>query len=511
MKLPTDSIQMSFPYNFKVSKVFLAGISFLLVLVQIACTKIEATTMGGDIIPEVDNVHTFDTFLTVISNNYIPADSTRISQGNDHVVGGITNDPLFGSSKATLFFEMKPASYPFEFTDSVKSLDSAVLILNFRKFYGESSVPLTFNLYEVDRRMQNDTLAQPNYTLQPDLGINRSKFWGTKTMKANQYRDTIALKYGDSVFSNVNNQLRIPLNQTLARMLFEGDSATIYGSDSIFRNYLPGFALEVQGSPMAFHYFSLTSGSGIEFYYQKKNDKVKDTVRTTFTCGFSSAHAVKFDRDRSGAEINSYLTQNPTTGVSQVYIDATPGSMASIVVPGLKTLTNRVLHRAELKVTELEPATGLYAQLSPPKALYLDVEYEKEAGNFRGVPYDLSPFSGYYCYPSSGIDFSYFGGVPEKATIDGSQYNQYTFNITRYIQGLITRNEPFFNFRLSAPYSMYYKDCVNSTSAYQAQIFPFVSNGKFINEIGESRIKVGGGNHPDTRFRMQIRLIYSKL
>ncbi len=496
-----------------VSKYCLAVLFTVIVLVQFSCTKIETTTMGGDLIPPVDNVTTFDSALTVISNNYLPTDTTRLVQSAEHVAGGITNDPLFGSSKATIFFEMKPANFPFKFTDSAKFLDSAVLILRFSRYYGDTTNPVTFNLYEVDRQMQPDISIKPNYTLNPDLGINRSLYWGTKTMQANQYKDSIKLKYKDSVFAIVNNQLRIPLNYTLAKRLFEGDSATVFGSDSIYKTFLPGFALEALGSPMALHYFSLTSGSGIEFYYQKKNGTKLDTVRTTFGVTGSSGHAVKFERDRSGAEINNFLTPNPSVGVEQIYIDGTPGAMSSIVVPALKTLSNRVLHRAELRVTELDPAngTGPNSQLVVPRAMYLDVEYENEPGVFRGIPYDLSPFSRYFCFPNAGIDFSYFGGVPQKVTIDGNQYNRYTFNITRYIQGLITRQEPFFNFRLSAPYYMYYRDCISNTPPFEQQVFPFSSGNRFINEIGESRIKVAGGNYPDSRFKMEIRLIYSKL
>jgi hypothetical protein len=330
-------------------------------------------------------------------------------------------------------------------------------------------------------------------------------------MRANQYRDTIPLKYNDSIFAKVNNQLRIPLNALYAKKLFEGDSATVFGNDTIFRNFLPGFALEVQGSPMALHYFSLTAGSGIEFYYQQKKGAIRDTLRASFNVTSRSGHAVLFERYRSGSEINNALTPNPTTGVEEIFIDGTPGAMASILVPDLKTLSNRVLHRAELIVTELDPATGIFSQLTAPKALYLDAEYEKDPGNFRGIPYDLNPFTSYYCFPQSGIDFGYFGGVPRLITIDGIRHNQYRFNVTRYIQGLITRKEPHFNLRLSAPYYMYYRDCRSNTPPFEQQVFPFISGNRFINEIGESRVKVGGGNHPDPRFRMEVRLIYSTL
>jgi hypothetical protein len=484
----------------------------MLWLVSSHCTKIERTEMGGDLIPPVDNVFTFDTLLTVIANNYLPEDSTRLSQNAIHVAGGINNDPLFGASKATTFFQFRPFSFPFKFTDSVATFDSAVVILRFNGQFGDSSYPVQFNLYEVFGPLLPDTTILPTYTLQPNIGINRAKFWGTKTMQANRYRDTINIKRGDSIYSRVNNQLRIPLNQSLASALFFGDSLNVFGSDSIFNKFLPGWALEPLGSPNSLHYFNLVGGSEIKFYYRTKNGSREDTVERSFGMTSRSGHAVHFERNRSGAEIENFQIQNPTAGVEQIYVDGTPGAMASLFVPGINVMSNRVLHRVELRVTELTPNTsGAQSQLTPPRALYLDAEQEREPGNFRGLPFDLNPFTNYFCFPASGIDFNYFGGIPKRRTIDGQTHTEYIFNITRYVQSVITRSEPSFYFRLSIPYNLYYKDCVNPSPLFPPQIFPFVSGNTYINEIGEGRIRVAGGNHPDPRLRMQVRVIYSTL
>ncbi|HSK12001.1 MAG TPA: DUF4270 family protein [Phnomibacter sp.] len=482
-----------------------------LLLFFAACTKIERTEMGGDLIPPVDNVFTFDTILQVVANNYLPDDSTRINQGADHLAGGISNDPLFGSSRATMFFEMKPSFYPFEFTDSATRFDSAVLVLRYSGYYGDSVSPVQFDLYEVDRIMIPDTSFTPSYTIHPDIGINRSRLWGQKTMQANRYRDTVDIKRGDSIYRRVNNELRIPLNATLAAALFNGDSARVFGSDSIFKSFLPGFALESRGNPNALHYFRLGEGSEIQFYYLAKNGAKFDTVQRNFGVQFNSAHAVKLERDRSGAELNNFLTQNPSTGVTQLYVDGTPGAMVSVQVPGLKTLSNRVLHRVELRAVELAPNNGSLSYLSAPRLLYLDAEYENEPGVFRGIPYDLSPFSRYYCFPSGGIDFSFFGGTPATRLVDGLPHTEYNFNITRYVQSVITRSEPYFNFRISIPYYVVYRDCVSPASSFPPNVFPIQSSGSFINRIGESRVRLAGGNHPDTRLRMQVRIIYSRL
>jgi hypothetical protein len=470
--------------------------------------------MGGDLIPTVDNLNTFDTSLEVISNNYIPDDSTRLNGGNDHLVGGISNDPLFGKTTARMFFELKPPNFPFlfEHPDTVRMFDSAVLILKYQGHYGDSANAINFKLYESADPISPDISIVPYHTLNPNLSANYSILWGEKTMRANQYKDTVYIKRGNTTAGKVINQLRIPLNQAMAEKLFKADTNTIFKNDSSFEKHLKGFALEAQGNPNALHYFLLTGNdTKIEFYYRAKRGPLMDTISRSFVFNAFCGHAVDLKRDRSGSEINDYLVQNPTTGVPQVYLQGTPGSMISLKIPGLKTLSNRILHRVELRVTELTENSGAYSQLLAPNAIYLDGEYENDPGNFRGIPYDLSPFGKYYCFPANGIDFDYFGGIRKPVNINGDSLSQYTFNITRYTQSMISRNEPSFKLRLSAPFYMFYRDCSNTLSSYPAQVFPFETGGIFINQVGESRIRMAGGNHPDPRLKMQLRVIYSKL
>jgi|688.fasta_scaffold138186_2 hypothetical protein len=494
-------------------KQVLVAIVFITAALQ-SCTKIEKTTMGGDLIPAVDNVSTFDTLLEVITNNYIPLDSTRLNGGNDHLAGGIAADPQFGKTAARMFFELKPPNYPFlfEHPDTVRMFDSAVLVLKYQGYYGDSADAVNFKLYQVALPIAPDLLVRPFYNLEPGLTSNYSILWGEKIMRANQYNDTVYIKRGKDTTGKVVNQLRIPLNQAMAEKLFKADTNAVFKNDSTFESSYPGFALETQGNPNALHYFLLTgTDTKLEFYYRVKRGASIDTISRSFVFNAACGHAVELKRDRTGSEINDYLTQNPTKGVPQIYLQGTPGTMVSIDIPGLKALSNRVLHRVELRVTEITENSGAYSQLTAPLGIYLDGEYENEAGNFRGIPYDLNPFGKYYCYPATGVDFSYFGGLRKAVKINGVSLSQYTFNITRYTQSMITRNEPSYKLRLSAPFYMYYKDCSNGFPSYPANVFPFETGGVFINQVGESRIRLAGGNHPDPKVRMQLRVIYSKL
>src|SRR5690348_18347323 len=80
-----------------------------------SCRKInEATELGGDLIPAVDNINTFDTTISVEATNGIfdlLHDSLRLSRNEEHWLGKITNDPIFGATDARLFLELKPQFY----------------------------------------------------------------------------------------------------------------------------------------------------------------------------------------------------------------------------------------------------------------------------------------------------------------------------------------------------------------------------------------------------------------
>lgn len=483
-------------------------------VVFIACTKIDTTTIGGDLIPVVDNINTFDTILEVQTFNMVPPDSTRMFVSDPHIVGSIDNDPLFGKSKAEMFFEVRPTRFPFFFDTAanIVGFDSAVLILGYSGYYGDSASPINFRLFEVKENMIRDSSVTPVYTFQPGLSGNSEKFWGQKTMAPNRFRDSIPIKRGDSVYYKVANQLRIPLDQTLAKKLFEQDSTGAFKSDSAFKAFFKGFALKTEGPGQNLAYFSLVSPSTrMEFFYRVKNGTRIDTTSKSFVFNVLCGHAVKFDRDRSGAEIENFLTANPATGASQVYIQNAPGTQVQVKIPGIRTLTNRVIHRAELRVTQISANVAPFTQLLEPPVLYMDVS---DTGNiYRGVPYDLAPFTPYFCFPNNGnVEFFYFGGPSRKELVNGENLNVYRFNMTRHLQSIITRKEQVFNFRIWAPYYMVYEKCLNPSPQFPSTFFFLrAGNNQIANLPGNGRIRLAGGNHPDASRKMQLRIIYSKL
>lgn len=478
-----------------------------------SCTKIEYTNLGRDLIPVVDNINTFETVLKVIGNNQLPVDSTRLNSAGDHGVGAITTDGQFGSTTATTFFEIKPNSYKYTFApvDSVIILDSAVMILSYRGYYGDSSNVLNFKLYEVNEKMLADTSAKPIYNLQPALTVNRGKLWGEKSMSAIRYADSIQIKRGDTIHKTVTGQLRIPLTQAMARALFYADTlgTSPLVSDSLFKEYLPGFALEASGSPSAIHYFNLNSSS-IEFYFRNiRKGNIRDTSSASFSFAGHCAHAMKLDRNRAGANMNNFLAQNTTDGVQELFVQSAPGPFATLNIPGLDTLSNCVIHRAEIRVTQLGVPNGAEAQLVPPPALYVDLV--DTSNTFKGMPFDQSPFIPYNCVPADDINFSYFGGFTNYEIVNGEKLAVYRFNISRYVQDIVSRGSKNYPLRIWAPYYRVYANCLQTSLSYPSDVFPFTFNNSFINAVGRGRVKLAGGNHPDPSMKLQLRIIYSRL
>src|ERR1700755_1978950 len=112
--------------RFKIFTFFLFGI-----VLYFSCTKIVTTNVGAGLIPPVDGVLTKDTVLDVISKN-AGFDTAYVGISDDHVLGYV-NDPIFGTTKASLNFQIAPTFSPFwlGYSKDTIVLDSVVLCLSY--------------------------------------------------------------------------------------------------------------------------------------------------------------------------------------------------------------------------------------------------------------------------------------------------------------------------------------------------------------------------------------------
>ncbi|MGL6268928.1 MAG: DUF4270 family protein, partial [Chitinophagaceae bacterium] len=130
-----------------------------LILIFGQCTKIRTTDIGSELIPTIDNILTFDTTLTVVTNNYLFGDSAvpivfKDLAGNtpEHLLGFIANDPQFGKTEASIFMELRPPFFKY-FFENVKDslfLDSVVLSVKWNSTWGDTVANQKINVYELD-------------------------------------------------------------------------------------------------------------------------------------------------------------------------------------------------------------------------------------------------------------------------------------------------------------------------------------------------------------------------
>jgi hypothetical protein len=485
-------------------------ISFVVLIAFFSgCTRIGSTEVGSGLIPAVDGVITLDTLLDVFADTFDDTDTARVYKTDNHLVGAITNDPIFGKTKASMYFEMKPQGYPFYIPGNKDSVvvDSAVLILSYRGVYGDSTAPLRLHVYEINPSTPlNPYLAYPvNYpsALPVTLGAEMAQ---PVTIDIRRLKDSVHNRYENSV-----NQIRIKMNSSVAtRFIKTYDSTNAYQSDSIFRTYFAGFALiaDAAGGANALVKINLNdTNSKFSLFYSSSSAGAtkRDTSVTNFAFNaYNSGNANIVTRDRTGSDAAKHITTTSKPD-SLVYIQTSPGTYVRIKVPGLQDLSNRIIHRAELileQVPDDATLTTIETQMVPPR--YLLLSHYDSVGKLKwNIPND------YTTNGNEGPNIASFGGYLASKSING--YNKvaaYTFNLSRYVQGIVTRKDTSFTLRLTAPAN----DSLMYKHPYPLSALPgtiYYLSPAIGNEVGDGRVRLGGGTH--SRFRMRMRIIFSRI
>lgn len=473
---------------------------FLLVLsavtLIISCNKIDTTTIGDGLIPVVDNINTFDTVLDVVTDNFLFEDSTTVSAAENHALGYVSNDPVFGKITASIYAHFQPSLFgsisPFH--DSIAGLDSVVLSLAYRQTFGDSNSMEQFGVYEIDQS-ERTNFKDSVYRIDHSP-FNLNQLFTTHTQQFTRLNDVDTILEG-KVRIAVTNRMRIPLSNSLTQRFLDYDTV-VYRNDSTFKDKFLGIAL-IPDSSMAtsnaLAYFNLRdTATRLSFYYRAiSNGKTDTFVTHFFVTGFTAANIIH--RNITGTEFETAIN-NGTPADDKVYIATSPGSFALVRVPGLHGLSNRLIHRAELIVEQI-PAAGdnIFAA---PERLMLDA-YDSAQSYPRTIQND-------FVYDNSSTTLynnNIFGGDVKSG--------KYIFNISRFVQGIVTRNDTIFPLRLYAPYTTvlpYIPEGMQGTYnlknliRFSFPVLPYVANGRAV---------VAGGNYADPTHRLRLRIIYSKI
>lgn len=482
-------------------KSFLVVPLFILVLIS-SCTKLERTTLGGDLLPGTDRLITDTIILPVVTTNYVEVDSTYIGKADQHLLGFV-NDPMFGTTTASMYLQLLPTLYPFTYPVAKDSLflDSCVLSLSFTGAYGDTSAVSKVNVYKV-----SDPAFKANkvYRITEAPNFSTGDFLGTASFTTGDIRRPYRAAYkADSVI----NQLRIRLSDAFGRLLLDQDNINgAFKNDTTFKNFLNGFAIVTDSvtSGNVINYFQLTGETTrLNLYYRQRNREGKDdttVARFTFVNDtVRSANANKIHRNYAGSTAQPVFNSGAPS--SLVYVQAAPGTAVRVSIPGLDTLSNRpyIIHRAELVAQQVyQGPLSIENMFVPP---FLHMSSFSSTGAVEPIPFDQQ----YYMNPAGTLnlqadtmytmDFDYTGGgtnfVRDAAN---NLIAEYRMNMTSYLQNLVNNKATKRDFKLSAPYIVHFTAKKASAS--------------YLNPLAYGRVQLGGGSHPTQK--MYVRIYYSK-
>jgi len=480
----------------------LSSVFIFSLIIITSCTKIAITDIGSGLIPPIDNVNTFDTTLDVQTFNIL-SDSFRISKYQEMVLGNIENDPLMGKTKAIINAEFKPAYYPFYFPVSKDSLrlDSVVLVLSYQGLWGDSTNPIHLKAYEISQssKLKADSIY-PVSAVMKTAGLLGEKI----ITDPRRLKDSVKAFSEDAI-----NQIRIPLSTAFGnKLLKQFDSTNAYLSDDQFASIFRGISIVPESGSNTLLRINLNdTNSKVALYYKyKKRDTTgNDTTLIAYfrPNGITSGASNNIIRNRAGSQSAQYLNNLPTIQDSLLFLQAGQGNYVRIKTPGINTLSNRIVHRAELIMEqELDNATfdGIF---TAPNLFLCATSTHIDSGDYRFyIPKDIVATG----QGGQVENLSTFGGnVIYKTDPSGKKIASYNFNISRYVQNIILGKQAVYDLYLFSPVVDYVYLGLGNTSGFnQISSTP-------LNAPACGRVRLLGGNSLQQARKMKLRIIYSAL
>lgn len=395
---------------------------------------------------------------STITTKLIKEDSV-ISNFQLYNVMGYFKDPAFGTTEAYLSAALTLGSSSSLKFDSSALLDSAVLVLPFAGFYGDSlNTQFTVNVKEL-----NENLYQPGGM--PTIYNTKSfavkpLLIGEKTIKAN-IKDSIIIQdirtgKPDTV-KKVIPQLRIKLNDAYATNVFLKADSSKFKNNIAFTNYFKGLQVSLNklsttnnGGLFLFN-TSTTNAARLDLFYTSKKGDKTDTLQKSFLIegnqGFSTS---KIHWNYAGAPVESEFTKSNS---DKLFLKSLAGTKTKISFPNLKnikTLGKKVIvNRAELVIQVDNLSQAPYLSLPQLNIYKLDI------ANRPQLVADENPSDARY------IGAGYIGGFLN------TNKKIYTFNLTGYIQDIIDEKNQDYGTFISAFNSF---DNKNYTSRIQRTI-----------------------------------------
>ncbi|HEY0433097.1 MAG TPA: DUF4270 family protein, partial [Chitinophagaceae bacterium] len=425
----------------------------------------------------------FEISLNTITQNFAFNDTTPVVYTDPIALGDI-DDPEFGHTHANFNFSIAPATlgtYPFVNRDSL-SIDSVVLQMGYIAAFGDTvnNGIQTVHVFEIDPAAGFNDTTRYRYADPATEFATTGLELGSASYSVRSLKDSLHLVRGKDT-AVVSNVLRVRLDNELAARFAAYDTSNGYKNDSLFHQLFRGLSLQSDAGGNALTYFDLsnTTNTKLTVYFRYG---LHDTTSFDFfhTGVYGVANYV--NRQPSG----NYLTYLGNGATDQIYLQSAPGSYVKVVIPALDTFGNKVIHRAEIVGTKIPSAAD--DVFGAPSQLMLDRKNRNTPDTVFMLQNDLVASA------SGTIGFTAFGG---SLLSD----NAVRFNVSQYVQGIITKHQPNDTLRLFAPFrTNEFNSALNTTLSLRVT-----------DAIAKGRLVLGGGTYPDPTKRLRLRIIYSNL
>lgn len=465
-----------------------------------ACTKITTTDIGGGLLPGVDNIDAKELYMNVATKNAGDSNNhAAISQ--DFSLGYISNDPMFGKVSATVNMQLAPSSFPFAFGNYNKDsvwLDSVVLVMSYKGVWGDSFQNLAFRVYQIsnDEPFSKDSVYSSAHLFDRNL-VELTRGFNPAVINPRTLWDSV-----HAYNEEATRQVRIKLDSaTFGRKIVYGfDSSNAYKTATAFSQYFRGIQVRPeQTGNCLLRVNILDTNTKLAIYYRyadPSNAGHRDTAVNYWKATSGTTAAANYiKRDRSGSLAQKYY---PSANIedSVLFLEAGPGIFSNVTMPDLSGLKNIIIQRAELVMDQVPDNSDLF--LTPPN-IFLTTYSTKYNKRF------LTPGSQVIASDSSTVSNVSSLGIYPIPTVDpltGRTHYSYKFDLTQYVQNVVTRGAQQYNFVLYAPGN----DVIYAGEESSVRL-PIYSSP--LNAPAVGRVVLGGGN--SVNHKMRLHIVYTNV
>lgn len=386
----------------------------------VSCKK-EENIVGKNIVPESENIELQYTDTLTLSAFSTKDDSIITDEMSLNLLGFVS-DPIFGHTQASIYSQFRLTENALNFGENA-DLDSIVLTLSYKGFFGDTLNPFEIRVYELDESLD----IEKTYYSTSTLSYQSENLIGTTPFQC--YLKPNTVHKNDSV--QTNPTIRIPLKKSFGKTKFMDKS----GSDELSNNdkflaYFKGLFIQAQainnnGSIVYVDMLDAISSLTIYYHNDQKTNLKHSFVVNKSAERFSTVN--HFDYAHANTSLKKQIIEKDYSEAEEnLFVQASGGIKALIHFPYLQNMFKGkkvMIYKAELVVTRYE---GDYSVFFQPPAL--DLYYKKDST--ASTSYYLTDYL---------MGPEYFGGIYHKQT------NEYRFRITQYIQKLLlegTANYP---------------------------------------------------------------------